>query len=109
CVTPALPSGSSRDPAPIQNPSETERTLETFSEITRSPESSSLTTYFCMCGILGGGVQEIAATRVLPCGATPTRGGGAASPLVASSAADLQVTLCHLGPDPRSAQGYGSL
>ena len=48
CVTPAFASGSSRDPAPIQNPSDTERTLGTFSEITRSPESSSERTYFCI-------------------------------------------------------------
>ena len=34
CETPALPSGSSREPAPIQNPSETERTLVTRSVIT---------------------------------------------------------------------------
>jgi hypothetical protein len=47
CETPARSSRSSREPAPIQNPSETERTLGTFSEITRSPESSSVKTYFC--------------------------------------------------------------
>src|SRR6266536_915439 len=47
CETPARSSRSSREPAPIQNPSETERTLATFSEITRSPESSSERTYFC--------------------------------------------------------------
>ena len=48
CDTPARSGRSSRDPAPIQNPSATERTLGTFSEITRSPESSSERTYFCM-------------------------------------------------------------
>src|SRR5436309_10388065 len=47
CETPARSSFSSRDPAPIQKPRETERTLGTFSEITRSPESSSERTYFC--------------------------------------------------------------
>ena len=47
CETPARSSRSSREPAPIQKPSETERTLGTFSEITRSPESSSERTYFC--------------------------------------------------------------
>src|SRR5436309_10804487 len=45
--TPARSSRSSREPAPIQKPIETERTLGTFSEITRSPESSSDRTYFC--------------------------------------------------------------
>ena len=48
CETPALASGSSREPAPIQKPSETERTLATRSVITRSPESSSLRTYSCI-------------------------------------------------------------
>ena len=46
CEIPALASRSSRDPAPIQKPSETERTCERRSEITRSPESSSDMTYF---------------------------------------------------------------
>src|SRR5438094_586204 len=45
--TPARSPRSSAEPAPIQKPSETERTLGTFSEITRSPESSSDRTYFC--------------------------------------------------------------
>ena len=57
CETPAFASGSSRAPAPIQNPSETERTLSTRSVIRRSPESSSERTYSCTggwysCGIL---------------------------------------------------------
>src|SRR3954449_6380060 len=43
---PALASVSSREPAPIQKPRATERTLGTRSEITRSPESSSERTYF---------------------------------------------------------------
>src|SRR5439155_700898 len=43
---PALASVSSREPAPIQKPIATERTLGTRSEITRSPESSSERTYF---------------------------------------------------------------
>src|SRR5213080_67879 len=47
CETPALASVSSREPAPIQNPSATERTPGTRSEITLSPESSSERTYFC--------------------------------------------------------------
>src|SRR5437763_1174026 len=47
CETPARSLRSSREPAPIQKPIETERTLGTFSEITRSPESSSERTYFC--------------------------------------------------------------
>ena len=37
CVIPALASGSSRAPAPIQNPSATERTLSTCSVMTRCP------------------------------------------------------------------------
>ena len=37
CDTPARASVSSREPAPIQNPSETERTLWTRSLISRSP------------------------------------------------------------------------
>src|SRR5881275_2150565 len=45
--TPARSSRSSREPAPIQNPIATERTLGTRSEMTRSPESSSDRTYFC--------------------------------------------------------------
>src|SRR4051794_27920887 len=48
CDTPARSGRSSREPAPIQNPSDTERTLGTFSEITRSPESNSDSTYFCI-------------------------------------------------------------
>ena len=47
CDTPARSVRSSREPAPIQKPIATERTLETRSEMTRSPESSSLRTYFC--------------------------------------------------------------
>ena len=47
CETPARSSFSSRDPAPIQKPSDTDRTLGTFSEMTLSPESSSERTYFC--------------------------------------------------------------
>ncbi len=54
CETPARSSFSSREPAPIQKPSDTERTLGTFSEITRSPESSSESTYFCTASILSG-------------------------------------------------------
>ena len=47
CETPAFASGSSRAPAPIQKPSDTERTLSTRSVIRRSPESSSESTYSC--------------------------------------------------------------
>src|SRR5256885_705084 len=47
CETPAFASVSSREPAPIQNPSATDRTPGTRSEMTRSPESSSERTYFC--------------------------------------------------------------
>src|SRR5262245_63306854 len=45
--TPARSSRSSREPAPIQNPNATERTLGTRSEITLSPESSYERVYFC--------------------------------------------------------------
>src|SRR5437667_10678737 len=47
CEMPAFASVSSREPAPIQNPSATERTPGRRSEMTRSPESSSERTYFC--------------------------------------------------------------
>ena len=42
CETPARVSGSSRLPAPIQNPIETDRTPGTRSEMMRSPVESSL-------------------------------------------------------------------
>src|SRR5439155_5367743 len=68
CETPALASVSSREPAPIQKPSATERTLGIRSEMTRSPESSSERTYFCTpalsiagpAGRLGQGRNELA-------------------------------------------------
>ena len=44
--TPARASGSSLDPAPTQNPSATERTPGTRSEMTRSPVESSLSSCF---------------------------------------------------------------
>src|SRR5438094_3431605 len=47
CEIPAFESVSSREPAPIQKPRATDRTLGMRSEITRSPESSSDRTYFC--------------------------------------------------------------
>ena len=47
CVTPALDGVSSREPAPIQKPSATERTLGDALGDDRWPESSSLRTYFC--------------------------------------------------------------
>ena len=47
CETPARASDSSLEPAPIQKPSETERTLVSRSVISRSPESSSERTYSC--------------------------------------------------------------
>ena len=50
CVMPALEGVSSREPAPIQNPRATDRTLGIRSVITRCPESSSLRTYFCTAG-----------------------------------------------------------
>src|SRR5438105_7549762 len=50
CETPAFASVSSRDPAPIQYPTAAERTCSSLSEITRSPESSSVSTQFCTAG-----------------------------------------------------------
>ena len=47
CESPAFASVSSREPAPIQKPIATERTWASRSEMTRSPESSSVSTYFC--------------------------------------------------------------
>jgi hypothetical protein len=47
CEAPAFASVSSLEPAPIQSPSDTDRTEGTRSEITRSPASSSERTYFC--------------------------------------------------------------
>src|SRR6266540_7518654 len=60
CETPAFASVSSREPAPTQKPSATERIPGTRSEMTRSPESSSDRTYFCIPplswpGALAGG------------------------------------------------------
>src|SRR6266550_2005446 len=52
--TPARSAFSSRDPAPIQKPIATERTWASRSEITRSPESSSVSTYFCTGGSYSG-------------------------------------------------------
>src|SRR5262249_7807922 len=49
CETPALASVSCGEPAPIQKPIATERTLGTRSEMTRSPVSSSEKTYFWTC------------------------------------------------------------
>ena len=47
CVMPAFDGVSSREPAPIQKPRATDRTLGIRSVMTRWPESSSLRTYFC--------------------------------------------------------------
>src|SRR5438874_3849344 len=57
--TPARSAFSSRDPAPIQKPIATERTCASRSEMTRSPESSSLRTYFCTGGIVLGGASRL--------------------------------------------------
>ena len=46
CETPARASGSSREPAPIQKPSATDRTPGTRSEMTRSPVESSVSWCF---------------------------------------------------------------
>ena len=61
---PAFASVSSREPAPIQNPSATERTLGTRSEMTRSPESSSERTYFCTRPIIAGRRALLEAERI---------------------------------------------
>ena len=50
CETPARASVSSREPAPTQKPSETERTLGTCSLITRSPVGSVESSYSCIGG-----------------------------------------------------------
>src|SRR6188508_498934 len=64
CETPALASVSSREPAPIQKPMATERTLGTRSEMTRSPESSSERTYFCTAALsLAGHAPRLAENR----------------------------------------------
>src|SRR5256885_12357340 len=63
CEPPAFASVPPREPAPIQNPSATERTPGTRSEMTRSPESSSERTYFCTAAIIavsGEGGHELA-------------------------------------------------
>ena len=51
CETPARSARSSREPAPIQKPIATERTCARRSEMTRSPESSSLSVYFCIASL----------------------------------------------------------
>src|SRR5919198_3757841 len=58
CETPAFASVSSREPASIQNPIATERTLGTRSEMTRSPESSSERTYFCTPALSSPGSMD---------------------------------------------------
>ena len=52
CETPACDSSSSREPAPIQKPSATERTLGTCSVMTRSPVGRVESSYCCTAGIL---------------------------------------------------------
>ncbi len=47
CETPARASVSSREPVPIQKPIETERTLGSCSEMTRSPVGSVESSYVC--------------------------------------------------------------
>src|SRR5438270_11608439 len=71
--TPAFASVSSRDPAPIQKPIATERTLGTRSEITRSPLSSSEKTYFWITPALSRR-RGMAAMRRAP--ARPPASGG---------------------------------
>src|SRR6478735_8276000 len=57
--TPARSAFSSREPAPIQKPIETDRTCSSRSEMTRSPESSSLKTYFCTGGSYSGAAATL--------------------------------------------------
>jgi len=52
CETPARASVSSREPVPIQKPTDTERTLGTCSEMTRSPVGSRESSYRCMRAIV---------------------------------------------------------
>ena len=66
CETPARSAFSSRDPAPIQKPSDTDRTLGTFSEMTLSPESSSDSTYFCTKPILSSNPSYATNCRPVP-------------------------------------------
>src|SRR4051794_24364552 len=58
---PASLASSSRDPAPIQNPTAAERTWSSRSEMTRSPESSSVSTQFC----IGSSVVAVTQYRFL--------------------------------------------
>ena len=57
-VTPASARSSSRDPAPIQKPTAAERTWPSGSEITRSPESSSVSVQFCTGGIVDRALEQ---------------------------------------------------
>src|SRR5436190_1826183 len=63
CETPAFAAVSSREPAPIQKPIATERTCASRSEMTRSPESSSVRTYRCTHGSYSGGPARLVACR----------------------------------------------
>src|ERR671919_1198432 len=60
--TPARSFGSSREPAPIQKPSATERTPGTRSETTRSPVASSLSSCFCTRGWYRRAISERSTT-----------------------------------------------
>jgi hypothetical protein len=68
--TPAFASVSSLEPAPIQKPIATERTLGIRSEMTRSPESSSERTYFCTPALsLAGRISRVRGTDLARAGA----------------------------------------
>src|SRR5438105_1489338 len=96
CETPARSGRSSREPAPIQKPIATERTDATRSEITRSPESSSVRTYFCTRHSLRGRALLSSSRR-------------AEEPL-AAAALEVEARACaglergHLDPGERGGQ-----
>ena len=84
--TPAFASVSSLEPAPIQKPIATERTLGIRSEMTRSPESSSERTYFCTQSLsLAGRISRTVVEAALDAGAIGARltGGSSGGSVVA--------------------------
>src|SRR5689334_17829982 len=84
-VTPARAGGSSRDPAPIQNPIAAERTPAIRSVITRTPEPSSVTSYSCIREIV------VSRARSSPPEERAGAGVGAASVAQCEDAVALQL------------------